>query len=52
MAKDRAGDFAKIDRDHDGFISEQEAADHLKAIYQANGKAMPERLFSHLTGKS
>ena len=52
VAKDRAGDFDKIDSNHDGFISEQEAADHLKAIYQANGKAMPEGLFSHLTGKS
>lgn len=51
VAKDRAGDFDKIDRNHDGFITEQEAADHLKAIYQANGKAMPEGLFSHLTGK-
>ncbi|MGO3983233.1 EF-hand domain-containing protein [Pseudomonas sp. SAS7] len=51
VAKDRAGDFDKIDRNHDGFISEQEAADHLKAIYQANGKAMPEGLFSHLAGK-
>ncbi|WP_200626124.1 HvfA family oxazolone/thioamide-modified RiPP metallophore [Pseudomonas sp. LAM2023] len=51
VAKDRAGDFDKIDRNHDGFISEQEAADHLKAIYQANGKSMPEGLFSHLTGK-
>jgi len=51
VAKDRAGDFDTIDRNHDGFISEQEAADHLKAIYQANGKAMPEGLFSHLAGK-
>lgn len=51
VAKDRAGDFDTIDRNHDGFISEQEAADHLKAIYQANGKAMPDGLFSHLTGK-
>lgn len=51
VAKDRAGDFDKIDSNHDGFISEQEAADHLKAIYQANGKAMPAGLFSHLTGK-
>jgi len=51
VAKDRAADFDTIDRNHDGFISEQEAADHLKAIYQANGKAMPEGLFSHLAGK-
>ncbi|OUM31416.1 hypothetical protein B8W72_15645 [Pseudomonas putida] len=51
VAKDRAGDFDKIDSNHDGFISEQEAADHLKVIYQANGKAMPAGLFSHLTGK-
>ena len=51
VAKDRARDFDTIDRNHDGFISEQEAADHLKAIYQANGKAMPDGLFSHLTGK-
>lgn len=52
VAKDRAADFDKIDRNHDGFISEQEAHDHLKAIYQANGKAMPDGLFSHLAGKS
>ena len=51
VAKDRAADFDTIERNHDGFISEQEAADHLKAIYQANGKAMPEGLFSHLAGK-
>ncbi len=51
VAKDRPADFDTIDRNHDGFISEQEAADHLKAIYQANGKAMPEGLFSHLAGK-
>ena len=51
VAKDRAADFDTIDRNHDGFISEQEAADHLKAVYQANGKAMPEGLFSHLAGK-
>ena len=51
VAKDRAREFDTIDRNHDGFISEQEAADHLKAIYQANGKAMPDGLFSHLTGK-
>ncbi|MGE8459217.1 MAG: EF-hand domain-containing protein, partial [Pseudomonas alloputida] len=51
VATDRARDFDTIDRNHDGFISEQEAADHLKAIYQANGKAMPDGLFSHLTGK-
>ncbi|HFL7937534.1 TPA: EF-hand domain-containing protein [Pseudomonas putida] len=51
VAKDRAREFDTIDRNHDGFISEEEAADHLKAIYQANGKAMPDGLFSHLTGK-
>ncbi|NBK37220.1 EF-hand domain-containing protein [Pseudomonas soli] len=49
VAKDRAADFDKIDRNHDGFISEQEAHDHLAAIYKANGKAMPDGLFSHLT---
>ncbi|MDH1659688.1 EF-hand domain-containing protein [Pseudomonas mosselii] len=52
VAKDRAADFDKIDRNHDGFISEQEAHDHLAAIYKANGKAMPDGLFSHLTGQS
>ena len=48
VAKDRAADFDKIDSNHDGFISEREAYDHLKAIYQANGKPMPDGLFSHL----
>lgn len=52
VAKDRAADFDKIDSNHDGFISEQEAANHLAAIYKANGKAMPDGLFSHLTGNS
>lgn len=49
VAKDRAGEFDAIDRNHDGFISEQEAHDHLAAIYQANGKPMPDGLFSHLS---
>lgn len=52
VAKDRAADFDKIDSNHDGFISEQEAYDHLKAIYQANGKPMPKDLFSHLADQS
>ncbi|MCO7519356.1 MULTISPECIES: EF-hand domain-containing protein [unclassified Pseudomonas] len=52
VAKDRAADFEKIDRNHDGFISEQEAYDHLAGIFKANGKAMPDGLFSHLSNKS
>ncbi|TFF37616.1 EF-hand domain-containing protein [Pseudomonas sp. RIT623] len=52
VAKDRAADFEKIDRNHDGFISEQEAHDHLAGIFKANGKAMPDGLFSHLSDKS
>ncbi|MFB4390605.1 MULTISPECIES: EF-hand domain-containing protein [unclassified Pseudomonas] len=52
VAKERAADFDKIDSNHDGFISEQEAHDFLAATYKANGKQMPDGLFSHLTGKS
>lgn len=52
VAKDRAADFDKIDSNHDGVISEQEAYDHLKTLYQASGKPMPEGLFSHLAGES
>lgn len=52
VAKDRASYFDRIDSNHDGFIPEQEAYDHLKAIYQANGKPMPDGLFSHLSDKS
>lgn len=52
MAKDRAADFEKIDHNHDGFISKQEAHDHLAGIFKANGKAMPDGLFSHLSDKS
>ncbi|MHC6225045.1 HvfA family oxazolone/thioamide-modified RiPP metallophore [Pseudomonas sp. X10] len=52
VAKDRAGEFDKIDTNHDGFISEEEAYEYLKSIYAANGKQMPDGLFSHLNGKS
>jgi len=46
VASERAGDFDKIDLNHDGFISESEAAKFLRATYEANGKKMPEGLFS------
>ncbi|KAF1067741.1 MAG: hypothetical protein GAK45_01573 [Pseudomonas citronellolis] len=48
VAGDRAAEFDSIDADHDGFISEAEAYQHLKAVYSANGKPMPEGLFAHL----
>lgn len=48
VAKDRAGEFDSIDSDHDGFISEAEAYEHLRKTYEANGKPMPAGLFSKL----
>ena len=41
-------DFDKIDKNHDGFIDEQEAYDNVKANFEANGKKMPKGLFEHL----
>ena len=40
--------FARTDRDHDGYISEQEAHDYLRSVYTANGKPMPKGLFSRV----
>ena len=40
-----AAPFAKKDVDKDGYISEREAYDSVKAIYNANGKEMPSGLF-------
>jgi len=50
VAPQRAVDFAKIDRDRDGFISESEAYEFLKATYAANGKPMPPGLFAKHPG--
>ena len=50
VAPARAADFPKLDVDGDGFISEQEAYDHLKATYAANGKPMPAGVFAKFTG--
>jgi len=46
VAPTRAADFPKLDVDSDGFISEKEAYDYLKATYAANGKPMPAGLFA------
>lgn len=37
--------FAKKDVDGDGYISEKEAYDSVKAVYNANGKELPSGLF-------
>jgi uncharacterized low-complexity protein len=50
VAPARAADFPKLDVDGDGFISEKEAYDYLKATYAANGKPMPAGLFAKFTG--
>ncbi|MDF3933344.1 HvfA family oxazolone/thioamide-modified RiPP metallophore [Pseudomonas citronellolis] len=50
VAKDRAGDFEVIDADHDGFISEGEAYQHLKTVFEAHGKPMPAGLFAQFQG--
>ncbi|MFQ6309949.1 HvfA family oxazolone/thioamide-modified RiPP metallophore [Lysobacter capsici] len=50
VAPTRAADFPKLDVDRDGFISEKEAYDYLKATYAANGKPMPAGLFAKFTG--
>ena len=36
---------ATIDADHDGFISARESYESIKALYEANGKAMPAGRF-------
>ena len=50
VARDRAGDFDRIDADHDGFISEAEAYQHLKNVFESNGKPMPAGLFARFQG--
>jgi uncharacterized low-complexity protein len=40
-----AAPFAKKDVNKDGYISEREAYDSVKAIYNANGKELPSGLF-------
>jgi len=50
VAPTRAADFPKLDVDGDGFISEKEAYDYLKATYAANGKPMPAGLFAKFPG--
>ncbi|MFW0756189.1 EF-hand domain-containing protein [Pseudomonas sp. H11T01] len=52
VAPTHAADFDKIDVNHDGQISEQEAFDNVKSTYEANGKKMPNNLFEHLQDKS
>lgn len=49
VAGERAAEFDRIDGDHDGFITELEAHEYLRNVYQANGKPMPKGLFSHIT---
>ena len=48
VAPTRASDFNTIDTDKDGFISELEAYNYLKTVYESNGKAMPKDLFTSL----
>lgn len=50
VAPTRAADFPKLDVDRDGFISEKEAYDYLRATYAANGKPMPAGLFAKFPG--
>lgn len=50
VAPTRAADFPKLDVDGNGFISEKEAYDYLKATYAANGKPMPAGLFAKFPG--
>jgi uncharacterized low-complexity protein len=49
VAPQREAEFSKIDADRDGSISKAEAAQHLSAVYEANGKKMPANKFS-MTG--
>jgi len=44
-APGRAAELAKKDVDHDGFISARESYESIKALYEANGKAMPAGRF-------
>ncbi|KUM54616.1 hypothetical protein AR688_15080 [Rheinheimera sp. EpRS3] len=48
VAPTRASDFNTIDTDKDGFISELEAYNYLKTVYESNGKAVPKDLFTSL----
>jgi uncharacterized low-complexity protein len=48
VAPTRGADFPKLDVDSDGFISEKEAYDFLKATFAANGKPMPAGLFAKI----
>jgi uncharacterized low-complexity protein len=46
VAPTRGADFPNLDTSKDGFISEKEAYDFLKATYEANGKPMPAGVFA------
>ena len=43
--------FAKKDVNHDGYISERESYDSVKAAYNANGRELPSGLFADVPAK-
>jgi uncharacterized low-complexity protein len=43
--------FAKKDTNHDGYISERESYDSVKAAYNEHGRALPSGLFADVPSK-
>ena len=48
---ERIAEFPKKDANGDGFIAKQESFESIKAVYEANGKAMPAGRFKQLQDK-
>ena len=48
VAPTRGADFAVIDGNHDGYLSEAETYTYMKNVYETNGKEAPKELFTRL----
>ncbi len=49
VAPTRAAVFTEIDVEQNGFLSEAETFNYMKNVYESNGKAVPQELFTRLS---
>lgn len=49
VAPTRVAVFTEIDADQNGFLSEAETFNYMKNVYESNGKAVPQELFTRLS---